>query len=82
MRYKVIRKNGEISSICNNFRARRALSIPVSSCSFWKQNVCNIFSLTLIFFSVGHRKKYENSIVSNSVSRHDGVILEYKDMMT
>ena len=32
-----------------------ALSIPVPSCSSWKQKVCNIFSFKLVLLSVWHR---------------------------
>ena len=34
------------------------------------------------FFSQHGIVKYVNNIVSNSVSRQDDIVLEYKDMMT
>ena len=84
MRYKIQQQKTEkgltLCAIISD--AEQALSIPVPSCSSWEQKFDNMFSFTLVLLSVWHRKNNENSIVFNSVSRHDDVILEYRDMMT
>ena len=63
--------------------AEQALSIPVSAILQFleAESLQHAFFHTCLTLSLASLK-YENSIVFNSVSRHDDAILEYIDMMS